>query len=311
MTKTKVAILYGGISAEHEVSIMSAKSIMENIDTEKFEVIPVLISKDGKFDEEKVKLADVVFPVLHGKGGEDGTIQKYLESIHKPYIGPDPESSLNALDKIKTKTILKNLHLPVPSFQFFSKKEWEEKPDEISSNIVPPVFIKPASTGSSIGISKVKTPDEIEKAVNVALKYDDNIIIEEALDDIREIEVAVLGNNDLKISIPGEVIPAEEFYSYDAKYRMNSKLVIPAKLSTQQNKEIKDLAKRVYRALKLRGLSRIDFFLDKFSGKIHINEANTIPGFTSISMYPKLMEKSGIAYIDLITKLILLAQEKK
>ena len=283
---------------------------MENLDKEKFEVIPVLISKDGKFDEAKVKSSDVVFPVLHGKGGEDGTIQKYLEGIGKPYVGADPEGSINTLDKIKTKTILRNLHLPIPSFQFFSKEEWEKSPAEISNNIMPPVFIKPALTGSSYGISKVKISSEIDQAVNEALEYDDNIIVEEALDDIREIEISVLGNNELTISVPGEIVPAEEFYSYDAKYKLDSKLIIPAELSNEQIEEIEDLAERVYRALKIRGMARVDFFVDKFSGKIYINEANTIPGFTSISMYPKLMEASGVSYKNLLTRLIELGLEK-
>lgn len=310
-TKIKIAILYGGISPEHEISKLSANSVMENINKEKFEIIPILISKKGEFNENKLKEADIVFPCLHGKGGEDGQIQKYLEKLHKSYIGAGPDASFNALDKIQTKKILKSFHLPIPSFQYFTKKEWTKNPDKIIGNILLPVFIKPSTTGSSIGISKISDISKIKEAVNKALKYDNNIIVEEVLEDIREIEVAVLGNDKLIISVPGEIIPSEEFYTYRAKYFSDSKLIIPAKLTNSQKKGIKDLAEKTYRALKIRGMARIDFFLEKDNGKIYINEANTIPGFTKNSMYPKLMKKSGISYKDLITKLILLAQEKE
>jgi D-alanine-D-alanine ligase len=310
MAKILVAVLFGGISSEHEVSKMSAASVMENFDKEKFEVIPVEISKDGKFDEEKVKSADVVFPCLHGKGGEDGSIQTYLESIHKPYIGPGPEASKLALNKIESKKVFKNLHLPIPVFQFFTKKEGGFSPAKFSNNILPPVFIKPANTGSSVGISRVDSSSKIDAAVKDSLQYEDDIIVEEALDDIREIEVAVMGNDKLTISVPGEAISADPWYTYDAKYFKDSKLVIPAKLSKEKVQEIKDLAERAYRALGCRGMSRVDFFMEKPEGKIYLNEINTIPGFTKTSMYPKLMEASGIPYKELLTRLVGLAMEK-
>lgn len=308
MAKTKVAILFGGISAEHEVSIMTAKSIMDNIDTAKFEVIPVEISQNGDFELEKVREADVVFPAMHGVGGEDGTIQGFCEVIQKPYVGAGVEASILALDKIVQKQIFKTLGLPIPSYQFFTKKEWQEKPAEISNNIVTPVFIKPAHTGSTIGISKVTKIHELQNAVVRALEFDDKIIVEEALDDIREIEVAVLGNDTLTISEPGEITPKDEFYTYDNKYNGDgAELSIPAKLSKEKISEVQDLAERAYRALGCRGMARVDFFIEKPEGKVYINELNTIPGFTKTSMYPKLMEASGISYKELLTRLINLA----
>lgn len=304
MKKIRVAVLFGGISAEHEISILSANSVMENLDEVRFEVIPVLISKDGKFDEEKIKTADIVFPVLHGKGGEDGEIQKYLESIGKRYVGSGVKASALALDKIASKKIWQNSQFPVPSFQYFNQQQWRKNPTQIMQKITPPVFIKPANTGSSIGISKVKKKSQIKKAIEEALKYHDKIIVEKALENIRDIEVSVLGNDKLIISLPGEIIPAEEFYSYQAKYKLASKLIIPAELSKKKTVEIQNLAEKAYRALGCCGFARVDLFLEKPEGKICLNEINTIPGFTKISMFPKLMEQSGISYKELLTRII-------
>lgn len=308
--KTKVTILYGGISAENEVSKMSAKSIMENIDTEKFDVIPVEISKNGGFNEAKVKSAEVVFPVLHGRGGEDGSIQGYFETIGKPYVGSGIEASALALDKIVSKQIWQNLGLPVPSFHFFTKFQWQENPTSILQKIAPPVFVKPANTGSSIGISKVEKEEDLRKAIEKALKYHHRIIVEEALENIREIELSVLGNSELIISLPGEILPAEEFYTYDAKYKLDSGLVYPAKISKRKISEIQKIAETAFKALDCKGFARVDIFMEKPEGKIYLNEINTIPGFTKISMFPKLMETKGINYKDLITKIIELALEK-
>ncbi len=306
MSKVKVAVLFGGISAEHEVSKMSAKSVMENIDKSFFEIIPVKIERSGKFDIEKVKKSDVVFPVLHGKGGEDGSIQGFCETIRKPYVGCGIEASALALDKIASKIIWQSLGLPVTKFIFLGKRDWREK----SKKIKLPTFIKPANTGSSIGVSKVTNKKDIEQAIKEAFKYDSRIICEEALSNVREIEVSILGNDQLTISVPGEVVPADEFYTYNAKYHnAKSKLIIPAKLKKDQIKKIKDLAEKAYRALSCSGMARADFFINK-KGKIYINELNTIPGFTKISMYPKLMEASGIKYRDLLTRLIKLADDR-
>jgi len=310
MAKIKVAVLFGGISAEHEISITSANSVMENIDTEKFKVIPIFISKDGKFNEEKVKSAEVVFSVLHGKGGEDGEIQKYLESIGKKYVGSGPKASALTLDKIASKQIWQKLGLPIPSFQFFNKKQWQENPLPIMQKIDPPVFIKPANTGSSIGITKVKKKSQIKEAVEKALIYHDEIIVEKALKKIHDIEISVLGNDNLIVSNPGEIIPADEFYSYNAKYKLDSKLIISARLSKNKILEIQDLAEKAYRALGCRGFARVDFFLKRPGGKIYLNEINTIPGFTKISMFPKMMAAAGIPYKELLTKIIELGLEK-
>jgi len=304
----KIAVLFGGISAEHEVSKMSAKSVMENLDKSKFEIIPVEISKNGKFEMQKILGADVVFPCLHGKGGEDGSIQGLCEVLKKPYVGAGIEGSALALDKIASKQIWQNLKLPIPYFYFFERQEWCKSPSQIMRNLKPPVFVKPSTTGSSIGISKVKKLEEFHAAVEEALKYDKRIIVEEALDNIREVEVSVLGNEELKISVPGEISPAEEFYTYDAKYNLDSKLKIPAELSKEKVEEIQKLAEAAYRALGCEGMARIDFFITKDDEKIYLNEINTIPGFTKISMYPKLMEASGISYKELLTRLIELAK---
>jgi len=305
----KIAVLFGGISAEHEVSKMSAKSVMENLDKEKFEIIPVEISKEGKFDIEKILSSDVVFPVLHGPGGEDGSMQGLCEALGKPYVGAGIEASALALDKIASKQIWQNLKLPIPSFIFFSEAEWRKNPSQITQKVELPVFVKPSTTGSSIGISKVKKLEKFKAAVEEALKYDKRIIVEEALEGAREFEVAVLGNVDLVISKPGEVIPSEEFYTYTAKYGDDSELIIPAKIEEKKIKEFQDLAEKAYRSLRIEGMARIDFFMKK-DRKILLNEANTIPGFTQFSMYPKLMEASGISYKELLTRLIELAKER-
>ncbi|MFA6492686.1 MAG: D-alanine--D-alanine ligase family protein [Patescibacteria group bacterium] len=312
MKKIKVAILYGGISAEHEVSCDSAKSVIGNLDKNKFTIIPVEISKKGRFSLQKILSADVVFPCLHGVGGEDGSIQGFCEVLQKPYVGSGIEASALALDKIASKQIFQNFKLPVPSFKFFNYFQWQKNPSRIMQEIKLPVFVKPANTGSSIGITKVKKKFELKKAIEEAFKYDSRVIIEEVLENIREIEVSILGNEDLTISMPGEIIPKEEFYNYNAKYKSGlMELVVPAEISKIKIQEIQGLAKMAYRALGCCGMARVDCFLDKNSGKIYLNEINTIPGFTKTSVYPKLMEESGICYKDLLTKLITLALGKK
>lgn len=306
--KKKVAVLFGGISAEHDISMISGKTVVDNIDRDIFDVMPVKISKKGKFDEEKVKSADIVFPVLHGVGGEDGTIQQYLEDIKKPYVGSGVEASKAALDKVLSKQIWQKNKLPVPSFWFFSKKDWQKNSTKIIEKFKLPVFIKPANTGSSIGISKVTQKNKIKNAVTDALKYDDKIIVEEMITDFREIEISVLGNDKLFISNPGEVVAEGGFYSYDAKYELDSKVIIPANLDKKEIAEIKSLTEKAYKTLGCKGFGRVDLFL-KNDGKILLNEINTIPGFTEISMFPKLMVESGISIKELITKIIELGFE--
>ena len=315
--RVKVAVLYGGISFEHEVSLMSAESVMANLDDSLFEVVPIMISKEGKFELKSLLSSDVIFPVLHGIGGEDGSIQGFCEILQKPCVGSGIEASALALDKIASKQIFENLKLPIPHFEFFEKLEWQENPSKIMRKIRLPAFIKPANTGSSIGISKVKRKSQLKRAVKKALKYDDRIIVEEALANIREIEISVLGNVDLIISLPGEIIPSEDFYTYKAKYQSDSRLIIPAEISNRKIREIQNLAAKAYRALGCQGFARVDFFLsarggsafgrERPEGKVYINEINTIPGFTEISMFPKLIEASGIKYKDLLTKLVRMA----
>ncbi|AKM82494.1 TPA: D-alanine--D-alanine ligase [Candidatus Berkelbacteria bacterium] len=307
--KKKVAVLFGGVSPEHEVSLISGQAVIDNLNKDLFDVSPVIISKKGEFDEEKVKSADFIFPVLHGIGGEDGTMQLYLEELGKPYAGCGSKSSAVALDKILSKGIWQNHNLPIPSFTYFNKDEWVKNKEEIIKKISLPGFIKPFNTGSSLGISKVKTKEEIISAVNEAFKICDKIIAEESIENIREIEVGIVGNNELIISKPGEVVPCEEFYTFDAKYKGNSKIIIPAEISSVKVTEIRELAEKAYNALECRGFARVDLFMQKPEGKIFLNEINTIPGFTQFSMFPKLMENSGINFERLLNKIIELGLE--
>lgn len=303
MKKIKVAVLYGGISGEHEVSVMSATSVMENIDKDISEILPIKISKKGQFNLEEFKKADVIFPILHGIGGEDGSIQGFCEVMQKPYAGCGIESSALALDKIKSKIIWQNENLPIPRFFSFTKEDWQENKTNIINKFQLPAFVKPFNTGSSLGISKVTKRSEIIPAVKTAFKISDQIIIEESIEDMRELEVGIIGNDKLIVSDPGEVIASENFYTFHAKYESNSKIIIPAKLSKQKNQEIKLLAEKAYRLLGCQGFARVDLFLEK-NGKIYLNEINTIPGFTEISMFPKLMENSGLSFKNLLTKII-------
>lgn len=309
MKKIKVAVIFGGKSAENKISHLSAESILKNIDREKFDVIEVEISKTGEFDIDKIIGVDIVFPILHGFGGEDGAIQGFLETLNIPYVGSGIRASALALDKIASKQIWQNENLPIPAFWFFKKSQWQENHDQIISKIKLSAFIKPSNTGSSIGITKVTNNGDIAKAVDEALKYDSRIIVEEAIENFRELEIAVLGNDELIISDPGEVIVQDGFYSFEAKYELETKTEIPARLEKNKIAELKSLAEKSYRALGCCGFSRVDLFL-KNDGQILLNEINTLPGFTAISMFPKLMQTSGIEYKDLITKIIELGFKK-
>ncbi|ACM61116.1 D-alanine-D-alanine ligase [Caldicellulosiruptor bescii] len=351
MTKLKVAVLFGGVSTEHEISIVSAKSIMQNMDKEKYEVIPIGITKEGKWllytgkiedldskwtqfsiecfvspDRTKKALVkvkdneatfidiDVVFPVLHGLNGEDGTVQGLLELSGIPYVGCGVLSSAICMDKAFAKKLALLEGIPQGHFLVVYKNEYSAKKDyfirRIESEFSYPVFVKPANSGSSVGISKAKDREDLVLAIHEAFLYDTKILIEQAI-NAREIECAVLGNDEVFVSEPGEIIPSREFYSYEAKYIDNSsELIIPARLPKEVTEEIKDLAGRIYKIFECCGMARVDFFVDKDTNKVYFNEVNTIPGFTSISMYPKLMEFSGIPYSQLIDKLISLAIEK-
>lgn len=352
MTKLNLGIIFGGKSAEHEISLISANNIITNADKNKYEIYPIGINKNGEFllfsgndyildaqDAKKVRLnnngtpitfnfgenqeiigisdknlkikLDVIFPVLHGTFGEDGTIQGLLEMANIPYIGTNVLGSAIGMDKEITKKILENSGIKTAKFLSFlsSEKQNINFPD-ISSQLGLPFFIKPATAGSSVGIHKIKNDENFLEKINDAFKYSNKIIIEEAIIG-KEIECSVLGNENPTASLPGEVIPNHEFYSYEAKYidENGAKFKIPVKLPESEIKNIQDIALKTYKLLECEGMARVDGFL-KANGEFVLNEINTIPGFTTISMYPKLWEVSEISYPNLIDQLIQLAIER-
>jgi D-alanine-D-alanine ligase len=346
--KKRVGILFGGKSAEHEISLLSAKNVYEAIDRTQFEPVLAGIDKSGRWflndasrfllnadnpsmislstegspialqpekhgllsvesNENRSVPLDVVFPILHGPFGEDGTIQGFLKLADIPFVGPGVLGSAVGMDKDAMKRLLRDAQIPIG--KFITLKSHEKIPPfaEVEAALGKPVFIKPANMGSSVGISKVRNEGEYALALKDAFLYDRKIIIEEFISG-REIECAVLGNEDPIASVPGEIIPTHDFYSYDAKYldENGAALEIPAKLDKETKKRIQELAVKVFQVLCCEGLSRVDFFL-KENGEIIVNEINTMPGFTKVSMYPKLWEASGISYTELITRLIELA----
>lgn len=301
----KVLFLCGGRSSEHDVSITSCKSILENIDKTKYEPHCVLIThynvwlennKEIKNIIEYLRTFDVVFPILHGKNGEDGTIQGMLDLFGIPYVGSKCGTSYICMDKERTKQVIKILDIPQVPFQVYR---------ENCKIILPfPIVVKPSSGGSSIGISIANNKKELKKAIEEALKYDDKVILEKYI-KAKEIECAVLEDKKWIISEPGEISSANTWYDYEAKYEnKESKTIIPANIPKHIKKEIKNYTKKIVKYLDIHSLSRIDFFYDEENDKVYFNEVNTIPGFTEISMYPQLMINMGINYTDLITKLI-------
>jgi len=339
--KKKVAILFGGQSTEHEVSRVSASSVLRNIDSSKYDVYPIGITKDGKWfeytgsieniengDWEKDEFyknpngqeilfnreVDVVFPVLHGLYGEDGTIQGLCKLQGLPCVGPGVMSSAVCMDKVYTKYVLENFNIKQADYvvvnAFEYAKEKEKLIEKIERELNYNVFIKPSNSGSSVGISKAHNRKELEEGLENALKYDRKILVEKAI-NAREVEVAVLGNDEPIAAIPGEIIPANEFYDYEAKYsNAESKLLIPANLTEEKLEFIKNEAVKIYKILDCAGLSRVDFLIDKDTEEVYLNEINTIPGFTKISMYPKMWQASGKGYSQLISELIEFAVER-
>ncbi len=308
MKKIRVGVLFGGKSAEHEVSINSARNVIKALDTKKYQVTSIKIPRDGKFNFEKIKNFDVIFPVLHGPFGEDGSMQGLLKLAGVPFVGPSVLGSAIGMDKDVMKRILRDAGIPIGKFVTLKTGN---KTDftKMKNTLGLPLFIKPANMGSSIGVSKVRNENEFKKAVAEAFKYDTKIIVEEFING-REIECAVLGNDIPIASIPGEIIANQEFYSYDAKYIDEGSVAeIPAKISKKQVKEIQELSIKTFKALSCEGLGRVDSFLTK-KGEIFVNEINTLPGFTDISMYPKLWEASGIPVSKLLDRLIELAMER-
>jgi D-alanine-D-alanine ligase len=314
--KTRVALIYGGRSGEHEVSLRSAKSIIDAIDAEKYKVLHYLISKEGKWSPRPIvpepranPEIDVVFPVLHGTFGEDGTIQGLLELAELPYVGAGVLASAASMDKEVMKRLAKERGLPVVDYMVIAGEDIGDV-EGICRRFEFPVFVKPANLGSSVGISKARDCDELKPALKLAAAYDRKVIVERGILG-REFECSVLGNEDPVASIPCEILPSRDFYDYDDKYLLEKAgTVIPADLSPEQTEELRKLAVECYRAVECEGMARVDFLLESATNTLYINEINTIPGFTSISMYPKMWEYSGLPMPQLIDRLIELAFER-
>ena len=313
--KLRVAILYGGRSGEHEISIRSAKAIMERMDPSKYERIEYFIDKDGKWNPRPILPEpgaqpdiDVVFPVLHGTFGEDGTVQGLLELADLPYVGAGVLASSVSMDKELTKRVCMERMLPVVDYGTVTREKQDL--DEIVKRIPFPMFVKPANLGSSVGISKVRNREELEIAVRLAAEYDRKVIVERAILG-RELECAVLGNEAPLASLPCEILPSRDFYDYEDKYLLDrAETKVPADLAAERTEELRRLAVECYRAVECEGMARVDFLLEAATDRLYINEINTIPGFTSISMYPKMWEHSGLPFAALIDRLIELALER-
>jgi D-alanine-D-alanine ligase len=385
MEKLRVGILFGGRSGEHEVSLLSAASVLNAIDKEKYEIVPIGITKDGRWltaehaenlltgklmleprnlragdpdmtasaavlargeavvvppepvhrqsglvpfqtDAAMMRRAsdrainvDVIFPVLHGTFGEDGTIQGLLELADIPYVGAGVLGSAAGMDKDIMKSLFIAVGIPIVRHVTLLRSAWEKDPKQVQkrveSKLTYPVFVKPANLGSSVGISKAHNRKELGPAIEEAAKFDRKIVIEQGVggkkEKAREIECSVLGNDEPVASVPGEIVPGKEFYDYRAKYLdEGSELIIPAKLTKAETKRVQDLAVAGFQAVDCSGLARVDFLMDPKTRKIYLNEINTMPGFTSISMYPKLWAASGLEYADLIDRLIQLGIER-
>jgi D-alanine-D-alanine ligase len=366
--KLRVGIIYGGRSGEHEVSIASAAAVVQNLDKQRYEAIPIRIEKDGRWiiadrlpvsssaaevieqsrantphrlgrggreahmlahpgDEQIMTIErganpsitgltlDVVFPVLHGPYGEDGTVQGLLELANIPYVDAGVLSSAVGMDKAVAKLVFAARGLPQTNYLVVLRSEWTSAPEiitrDVASKLGYPVFVKPANLGSSVGISKAKREADLAAAVNLAAEFDRKIVIEAAVPNAREIEIAVLGNDSPAVSVPGEVIPSREFYDYQAKYLDDdSRTIIPADLPPTVAAEVKQLAIQVFRAVDCAGMARVDFLMDGAAGTLYVNEINTIPGFTTISMYSKMWAASGVPYPELLDRLIALARER-
>jgi len=384
MEKLRVGVLFGGRSGEHEVSLLSAASVLNAIDKDKYEVVPIGITKDGRWltaehaenlltgklvlearhlragdpkmtqpaavlargeavvvppepvqrqsglvpfqtdatpmrrASDRVINVDVIFPVLHGTFGEDGTIQGLLELADIPYVGAGVLGSAAGMDKNIMKSLFLAAGLPIVKHVTILRRNWEKDPRRVEKQVAKltyPVFVKPANLGSSVGISKAHNKKELGPAIEEAAKFDRKIVIEQAVggsdDKAREIECSVLGNDEPQASVPGEIIPIKEFYDYQAKYLdEGSQLVIPAKLTKAETKKVQELAIKAFQAVDCSGLARVDFLMDPKTRRIYLNEINTMPGFTAISMYPKLWAASGVEYSELIDRLIQLGIER-
>lgn len=352
--KIRVGVVFGGRSGEHEVSVNSARSVIENLNPQKYEILPIgitkqgiwhvglesykalgaeippklLSDKDNSFLQETPQQTlpsptlsapvgeqlDVIIPVLHGPFGEDGTVQGLFELLNMAYVGAGVLASAVGMDKAMMKAIFAQAGLLQCKYTVYLRNQWDNEPEWIvhdaEQKLGYPCFVKPANLGSSVGISKAKDRQSLIDAINEAARYDRKIIVEENVNG-REIEVAVLGNEDPRASVAGEIVPKADFYDYNAKYGDGtSDLIIPARLTDEQMNEVREMAVKAYQAIDGSGLSRVDFFLERETGRFLINEINTFPGFTIYSMYPKLWEATGISYNELLDELIRLAIER-
>jgi len=345
MQKIKLGVVFGGMSTENEVSVISANSVIKNLNKEIYDIYPIYIDKDGIWWKAKIepehtinfgdeiehkekienviqylKKLEVIFPVLHGLYGEDGTIQGLFEIANVPYVGCRVLASSVGMDKVYTKIIFEKAGLKQAKYEYIRKYKdkyilidekmnetiltLEEILDLITKKLKFPMFIKPSNSGSSVGINKANNKEKLKEAIEYASEFDNKILIEEGIDG-REVECAVLGNEEVIASCVGEINAADEFYSYDAKYKnQESKTNIPANIPAELQNEIRKQAIKAFKAIDGKGLSRVDFFIENNTQDIYINEINTLPGFTNISMYPKLFEASGISYKELLNKII-------
>jgi D-alanine-D-alanine ligase len=314
--KLRVAVLYGGRSGEHEVSLRSARSIVDALDREKYAVTEILISREGRWSPRAIVPEpggnpdiDVVFPVLHGTFGEDGTVQGLLEMAALPYVGAGVLASSLSMDKEVTKRVLRERGLPVGEYVVLNSASFANA-QELCHSLGFPVFVKPANLGSSVGISKAHNCEELHRAVALAAQFDTKVIVERAIVG-RELECAVLGNEEPEAALPCEILPSKEFYDYDDKYVLNvAKTALPADMPEEQTTELRRIAVEAYKAVNCEGMARVDFLFESATSTMYLNEINTIPGFTSISMYPKMWEHMGVPMPRLVDRLIELALER-
>jgi D-alanine-D-alanine ligase len=363
VVKIRVGIIFGGKSGEHEVSLASAQSVARAINQDKYEVVLIGITKQGRWlaggnvlkqlaavsptpllkpiddtqngagkilnsvelvptassetaSASPLNTIDVAFPLVHGPSGEDGSLQGLLELADIPYVGASVVASAVGMDKALMKSVFRAHNLPQVDWLVILRRDWEMQPAEtiqrIESSFGYPCFIKPANLGSSVGVTKAHERNELARALATAAQYDRKLIVERAAFNAREIECSVLGNDDPIASLPGEVIPRREFYDYAAKYddEAGTDLIVPADLPDEMTRAVQAMAIRAFKSIDASGMARVDFFLERDSNRLLLNEINTIPGFTSVSMYPRMWEKSGLAYADLIDRLIQLALER-
>ena len=353
--RIRVGVIFGGRSVEHEVSLVSARSVLQHLDPQKYDVMAIGITREGKWvtssdagrllkagleatedqvpcflpgdpslrglmrlgdgvSGASVRPLDVVFPVVHGGHGEDGTLQGLLELADIPYVGAGVMASAVGMDKDLMKRVFQEAGLPIVRYRSLLRRDWRSSRasilEQLPGELGYPTFVKPANTGSSVGISKARDRDELERGLEEAFRYDRKAVVEAAV-DAREIECSILGNDDPIASVPGEIVPCHEFYDYAAKYlEEGSQLIIPADLRPAVAEEVRACALSAFKAIDCAGMARVDFFLERGSDRLFLNELNTIPGFTPISVYPKLWEASGIPYPELLDRLITLARER-